>query len=192
MTRFNKNIQLFNIYMDSCRAKNKGGGLSIDDNNNDIIISNVTIINSKAQYGAGIYINNQNFNVIFTNVNIRKCSAGFNGGGIAILNKNRNTVFNNVKIIYCYATYDGGGIILNGINEKTIINNVFISYCSVRTTGIPSSSSGGISISNDQELILSNSMIAHCHSNDGGGKNTCYDSAVIYIYIHSNSFIDEH
>ena len=64
--RFYKNIQLFNIHMDSCRAdfNGKGGGLSIENDNNDIIISNITIINSRAFVGAGIYINNHNFNVI--------------------------------------------------------------------------------------------------------------------------------
>ena len=86
---------------------------------------------------------------------------------------------NDVKIIYCYATYDGGGILLSE-NKKTMINNAFISNCRVRTILDPSCS-GGISISNDQDLILKNSIIAYCHSTDGGGKNTCYD---IYIDKH--------
>jgi len=72
-----------------------GGAISIGSNNDNVILSNVTIDESIAhQSGGGVYVGVSNNNIQMDDIKITNCMAYFSGGGIQIYSQNKILYYN--------------------------------------------------------------------------------------------------
>jgi hypothetical protein len=156
------------VTMQNGNADYSGGGMSIDDDVNNVTVRNSTIISNTALLGGGgIYVG-KNANTTITGCKIMKNKAD-TGGGLQLSEASSaiitgNSIMSNTAI--AGTTGQGGGIAAYD-SKGTIIGNQIISNTA---TGSDSSGGGGVFLwGGNTDFTIENNSIESNTAEHGGG-----------------------
>lgn len=149
--------------IDGCTAIGYGGGIFVNSDCT-LTMSNVTVKNCSAQFGAGVSAKWGDA-VTMNNVTFTNCNAGNSGGAFY----NLGTIdieISGCDISDCSAANEGGGISADGLNPLTVFNMVF-SNSTIRDCN--AKYGGGIKLAAYQKFTMTGGSITSCTAEEGGG-----------------------
>lgn len=178
-TSGDSNCQISNSSINENRGPNLGGGLC--NYGGTCIIENSILNNNFSYNGGGIYHSYSGYKTIVRNSYILNHSGAFIGAGI--LSDNEIEVENSV-IAYNNANSsdgsEGGGILVKNNGKATIIGVSFIDNNATKA-------GGGLSISENTDLIVQDCTFYHNSSNDG---DAIYVNGLSSHSINNNNFYE--
>jgi predicted outer membrane repeat protein len=120
--QFNHDISITDSYMKNCNSKEYAGGLSLNNNNFNIVIDNIHFDSCSAIMtdGGSLHIGLNNSNILINNTTFQNSISGNNGGGLFVGGYNVN-----INITYCKFLNNkankGGAIFFENDNSNIII-----------------------------------------------------------------------